>query len=94
MPKISSYPKDIDILDADAWIGTDSSNRSTKQFTAQAVADYLNINGKVLIGGQMVYKFITTSPVTTGTIGGYRFYVTTDIQAGGGGSSADYELLT
>ena len=70
MPKISSYPKDIDILDADAWIGTDSSNRSTKQFTAKAVADYLNINGKVLIGGQMVYKFITTSPVTTGTIGG------------------------
>ena len=70
MPKIGSYPKDIDILDADAWIGTDSSNRSTKQFTAKAVADYLNINGKVLIGGQMVYKFITTSPVTKGTIGG------------------------
>ena len=70
MPKISSYPKDIDILDADAWIGTDSSNRSTKQFTAQAVADYLNINGKVLIGGQMVYKFVTTSPLTTGTMGG------------------------
>ena len=70
MPKISSYPKDIDIRDNDAWIGTDSLNRTTKQFTAKAVADYLNINGKVLIGGQMVYKFVTTSPVTTGTMGG------------------------
>ena len=69
MPKISSYPKDIDILDADAWIGTDSSNRSTKQFTASAVADYLNINGKVLIGGQMLYKFVTTTAVA-GTISG------------------------
>ena len=71
MPKISSYPKDIDILDADAWIGTDSSNRSTKQFTASAVADYLNINGKVLIGGQMLYKFVDASePSVTGTMAG------------------------
>ena len=61
MAKISSYPKDLAILNNDAWIGTDSSNRSTKQFTAQAVANYLNINAKILIGGQMWYKFVTTA---------------------------------
>jgi len=69
MAKISSYPKDLAILNNDAWIGTDSSNRSTKQFTAQAVANYLNINAKILIGGQMWYKFVTTTP-TIGTLTG------------------------
>ena len=69
MAKISSYPKDLAILNNDAWIGTDSSNRSTKQFTAQAVANYLNINAKILIGGQMWYKFVTTAAVT-GTLTG------------------------
>lgn len=69
MAKISSYPKDLAILNNDAWIGTDSSNRSTKQFTAQAVANYLNINAKILIGAQMWYKFVTTTP-TIGTLTG------------------------
>lgn len=59
MPIISSYPYDITIQDNDAWIGTDSVNRQTKQYTASAVANYLNINSKVSIGGQMVYKFST-----------------------------------
>ena len=69
MAKISSYPKDLAILNNDAWIGTDSSNRSTKQFTAQAVANYLNINAKILIGAQMWYKFVTTTPAI-GTLTG------------------------
>lgn len=59
MPIISSYPYDITIQDNDAWVGTDSINRQTKQYTASAVANYLNINSKVSIGGQMVYKFST-----------------------------------
>ena len=59
MPIISSYPYDITIQDNDAWIGTDSTNRQTKQYTAKAVANYLNTNGKVSVGGQMVYKFST-----------------------------------
>lgn len=59
MPIISSYPYDITIQDNDAWIGTDSTNRQTKQYTAKAVANYLNVNGKVSVGGQMVYKFST-----------------------------------
>ena len=49
MAKISSYPQDINVQDTDAWIGTDSINRQTKQFSALAVAKYLNIKGKISI---------------------------------------------
>ena len=34
MPIISNYPFDKNVQDNDAWIGTDASNMSTKQFTA------------------------------------------------------------
>ena len=47
MARISSYPFDTNITGDDAWIGTDAANGSTKQFTASAVATYLNINAKV-----------------------------------------------
>ena len=57
MARISSYPRDLEVNDQDAWIGTESSNRLTRNFTAQAVADYLNIKGKISISGQMVFKF-------------------------------------
>ena len=43
MARISSYPRDLDVNDGDAWIGTESSNRLTRNFTAAAVAKYLNI---------------------------------------------------
>ena len=59
MARISSYPRDLEVNDNDAWIGTDSSNRLTRNFTAKAVADYLNIKGKISISGQMVFKFDT-----------------------------------
>ncbi len=42
MAIIYSYPFDIDVQDADAWVGTNAGNRKTKQFTALAVAEYLN----------------------------------------------------
>jgi hypothetical protein len=57
MARINAYPFDTNITDTDAWIGTDSVNRQTKQFTAAAVAKYLNIKGKISISGQMVFKF-------------------------------------
>mgnify|MGYP003625221525 CR=1 FL=1 len=41
MARISSYPFDIDIQDKDAWIGSDSISRQTKQYTAEAIAKYL-----------------------------------------------------
>jgi len=57
MARISSYPFDLDVTDKDAWIGSDAGSRQTKQFTAEAVAKYLNIKGKISISAQMVFKF-------------------------------------
>jgi hypothetical protein len=68
MARISSYPFDKNVTDNDAWIGTDASNRQTKQFTASAVAKYLNINAKVNVGGQMSFKWSDTQNGGEGTI--------------------------
>ena len=62
MARISSYPYDITIQDTDAWVGSDSVNRSTKQYTAKAVAEYLNIKGKISISAQMVFKYVAVNP--------------------------------
>jgi len=62
MARISSYPIDIDVTDNDAWIGSEASNRSTKQFTAASVAKYLNIKGKISISAQMVFRFRIVAP--------------------------------
>ena len=64
MARISSYPQDTTVQDTDAWIGSDSVTRATKQYTAEAVAKYLNINGKISISGQMIFKFVDNA---TGT---------------------------
>jgi len=58
MSRIISYPYDNDVKDADAWIGSEASTTRTKQYTAEAVAKYLNINGKISIGAQMVFKYV------------------------------------
>lgn len=76
MARISSYPYDTTVTDNDAWIGTEASNRQTKQFTASAVANYLNLNAKVNIGGQMSFKWSDTENGGEGTIS----------KANGGGS--------
>ena len=68
MARISSYPFDTNITGDDAWIGTDSSNRSTKQFTATAVANFINLTGKLSIGGQMNFKWSDTENGGAGTI--------------------------
>ena len=67
MAIIYSYPYDQAITDVDAWVGTDSVNRQTKQYTAKAVADYLNINGRVAIAGQMNYQFVEDPSFKGGT---------------------------
>ena len=61
MARISSYPRDLQVNDGDAWIGTEQSNRLTRNFTAAAVADYLNTKGKISISQQMSYKFEATA---------------------------------
>ena len=70
MARISSYPRDLNVTDNDAWIGTESSNRQTKNFTAAAVARYLNIKGKISISAQMVFKFTDLVPPATGQFSG------------------------
>ena len=67
MAIIYSYPYDQTINDADAWVGTDSVTRKTKQYTAKAIADYLNIKGKIAVAGQMNYQFITIPSNKPGT---------------------------
>jgi hypothetical protein len=61
MARISSYPRDLDVVDNDSWIGTESSNRQTKNYTAAAVAKYLNIKGKISISAQMIFKLEATA---------------------------------
>ena len=70
MARISSYPRDLEVNDNDAWIGTESSNRLTRNFTASAVAAYLNIKGKISISGQMVFKFTEDAPPLVGAFSG------------------------
>ena len=67
MSRIVSYPYDNDIKDADAWIGSEAATTRTKQYTAEAVANYLNINGKISIGGQMAYEYVANSLDGVGT---------------------------
>ena len=62
MARINSYPRDLEVQDQDAWIGTESSNRQTKNFTAASVAKYLNIKGKISISAQMVFQFTDGTP--------------------------------
>ena len=84
MARISSYPFDTNITDNDAWIGTNAANRSTKQFTASAVANYLNISGKVSVGGQMIFTWSDTQNGGIGTVS----------KTGGGGSGTAFNTLT
>jgi hypothetical protein len=67
MARIISYQYDQDVKDADAWIGTEASTTRTKQYTAKAVARYLNIDGKISIGAQMVFQYVEDPLFATGT---------------------------
>jgi len=84
MARISSYPYDTTVHDNDAWIGTEGSNRRTKQFTAEAVAEYLNINAKVNIGGQMSFKSTDAQKGGEGTVSA----------VGGGGAGSGFNTIT
>ena len=84
MARISSYPFDTTVTDNDAWIGSQAGTRQTKQFTASAVATYLNINAKVNIGGQMSFKWSDTQNGGLATIS----------KTGGGGSGGNFNALT
>ena len=84
MARIRSYPYDSNVTDDDAWIGTNATNRQTKQFTAEAVAKYINITGKVSVGGEVSFKWDDNGPVSPGTIS----------LAAGGGAGSNFNALT
>ena len=84
MARISSYPYDTTVQDNDAWIGTQASNQRTKQFTAEAVAEYLNLKAKVNIGGQMSFTWTNSEKGAAGTIS----------KVGGGGAGSAFSTLS
>ncbi len=83
MARISSYPRDLEVVDDDAWVGTEASNRLTRNFTAAAVAKYLNIKAKISISAQMVFKFSagdTNNGEFTGPVDGSNIAAITTMQ--------------
>ena len=52
MARIGSYPIDAVVHDKDAWIGTENTNRVTRQFTAKGIAEYIDTKnvGLVFVG--------------------------------------------
>ena len=84
MGLIYSYPNDVAIEDDDAWIGTNAENKKTVQFTAQKVADYLNINGKISVANQYGFRFRTIETTTRASM----FF------SGGGGNDTDFSSIT
>jgi hypothetical protein len=73
MPISNSYPKGLPIEDQDLFVGTKAYNNRTVNYSAQSVADYLNINSKVAIGGQMSFQFtiVPNIPKTIAFEGGF-----------------------
>ena len=56
MARITSYPKNIPVQPKDTWIGTRASNLMTRNFTAKAVGEYINISG--LISAPKILAFL------------------------------------
>jgi len=85
MARISSYPRDLDVVDQDSWIGTSVPGLQTRNFTAAAVAKYLNIKGKISISAQMVFKYkdAKESGAFTGPADGSNIAAITTMQISG-----------
>ena len=61
MARISSYPKHIPVKPEDYWIGTRASNLMTRNFTAKAVGEYINVSGAISMATCMLFKFKATN---------------------------------
>jgi hypothetical protein len=77
------YPIDLSISDNDLFLGTNGNRNNTVNYTAQAIADYLNTNAKVSIGGQLSFKFDTVPGVAK-----------TISFNGGGGDNTPFSSIT
>ena len=61
MARISAYPKHIPVQPEDYWIGTRASNLMTRNFTAKAVGEYINLSGSISMATCMLFKFKVTN---------------------------------
>jgi hypothetical protein len=61
MARISAYPKHIPVQPEDYWIGTRASNLMTRNFTAKAVGEYINVSGSISMATCMLFKFRETN---------------------------------
>lgn len=65
MARISTYVNDTNVVGGDKWIGSDSQNNfQTKNFTAQAVADF--INKKASESQLLRYQYSNAAPAPPG----------------------------
>lgn len=77
------YPVNLTISDNDLFLGTNGNSNNTVNYTAQAVADYLNTNAKVSIGGQLSFRFDTVPGIAK-----------TISFNGGGGDNTPFSSIT
>ena len=62
MARISTYPLDTVVVGTDKWIGSDSQQLfATKNFTADAVADFINDDNKVN-SQSLQYRYMDYDP--------------------------------
>ena len=61
MARISAYPKHLPVQPEDYWIGTRASNLMTRNFTAKAVGEYINISSSISMATCMLFKFKVTN---------------------------------
>lgn len=59
----NSYPIDSDVEDKDLVLGTDYGSNRTVNFPMEDIANYLNRKGKISVGGQTTWKFVTSNPI-------------------------------
>ena len=59
----NSYPIDKDVEDKDLVLGTDYGTNRTVNFPMEDIANYLNRKGKISVGGQTTWKFVTSNPI-------------------------------
>ena len=84
MAKIKTYQQDFNVTDTDKLLGSDSTG-ATRNYTTKNIADYLNNQGKIGIGGQLSYKF--TSSLGGGRLGGTISFLN------GGGDGAEFSSI-
>jgi len=66
MARISKYDFDTSISKEDKFLGTDASGSTTKNFKVEDLAEFLNSSSLISVNGQVVFKLVSTSGVSTG----------------------------